>query len=101
MLKITSVNSTGIAIKTALGLVSQRIIAEKLGPAGVALIGDLRNIIPMLQSLATLGMFNGVVKYVAEHKENKEELLKLFSTTFVYVLLLSIVSFFVLFFGAS
>lgn len=101
LLKITSLNSTGIAIKTALGLISQRIVAEKLGPAGVALIGDLRNIIPILQSVSTLGMFNGVVKYVAEHKDNKEELLKLFSTTFVYLVLLSIFSFCVLFFGAS
>jgi PST family polysaccharide transporter len=101
LLKITSLNSGGIAVKTLLGLVSQRIIAEKLGPAGVAFIGDLRNIIPMIQSFSTLGMFNGIVKYVAEHKENKEELLKLFSTTFVLLFFLSIISFSVLFFGAS
>lgn len=101
LLKITSLNSGGIAIKTVLGLVSQRIIAEKLGPAGVAFIGDLRNMIPMIQSFSTLGMFNGIVKYVAEHKENKEELLKLFSTTFALLCCLSIISFCVLFFGAS
>jgi PST family polysaccharide transporter len=101
LLKITSLNSSGIAVKTLLGLVSQRIVAEKLGPAGVAFIGDLRNIIPMIQSFTTLGMFNGIVKYVAEHKDNKTELLKLFSTTFTLLFLLSIVSFCVLFFGAT
>jgi PST family polysaccharide transporter len=101
LLKITSLNSGGIAIKTLLGLISQRIVAEKLGPTGVAFIGDLRNMIPMIQSFSTLGMFNGIVKYVAEHKENKEELLKLFSTTFVLLVLLSLISFCVLFFGAS
>ncbi|MGB1269227.1 MAG: O-antigen translocase [Flavobacteriaceae bacterium] len=101
LLKITSLNSGGIAIKTLLGLVSQRIVAEKLGPAGVAFIGDLRNMIPMIQSFSTLGMFNGVVKYVAEHKENKNELLKLFSTTFALIFCLSIISFCVLFFGAT
>lgn len=101
LLKITSLNSGGIAVKTLLGLVSQRIIAEKLGPAGVAFIGDLRNMIPMIQSFSTLGIFNGIVKYVAEHKENKDELQKLFSTTFVMLLFLSIISFCVLFFGAS
>lgn len=100
-MKITSLNTGGIAIKTLLGLVSQRIVAEKLGPAGVAFIGDLRNMIPMIQSFSTLGMFNGIVKYVAEHKENKDELLKLFSTTFVLLLLLSVISFCVLFFGAT
>lgn len=101
LLKITSLNTGGIAIKTLLGLVSQRIVAEKLGPAGVAFIGDLRNMIPMIQSFSTLGMFNGIVKYVAEHKESKDELLKLFSTTFVLLLSLSIISFCVLFFGAT
>jgi len=101
LLKITSLNSGSIGLRTVLGLVSQRIIAEKLGPAGVAFIGDLRNMIPMIQSLSTLGMFNGIVKYVAEHKGNSEELLKLFSTTFVYLFFASIISFCVLFFGAS
>lgn len=101
LLKITSLNSGAIGIKALLGFASQRIIAEKFGPAGVAFIGDLRNIIPMIQSFSTLGIFNGIVKYVAEHKENKEELLKLFSTAFVWLLFSSLVTFFVLFLGAS
>ena len=79
LLKITSLNSGAIGIRVILGVISQRIVAEKLGPAGVAFIGDLRNMIPMIQSFSTLGMFNGIVIYVTEHKENKEELLKLFS----------------------
>jgi len=101
LLKITSLNTGSIGVRAVLGWMSHRIVAEKLGPAGVAFIGDLRNIIPMIQSLSTLGMFNGIVKYVAEHKENKEELLKLFSTTFVYLLFSSLLVFSVLFFGAS
>ncbi len=101
LLKITSLNSGAIGIKALLGFVSQRIIAEKFGPAGVAFIGDLRNIIPMIQSFSTLGIFNGIVKYVSEHKENKEELLKLFSTAFVWLIFSSLITFFVLFFGAS
>lgn len=101
LLKITSLNSGAIGIKALLGFASQRIIAEKFGPAGVAFIGDLRNIIPMIQSFSTLGIFNGIVKYVAEHKENKQELLKLFSTAFVWLLFSSLVTFFVLFLGAS
>ena len=100
-MKITSLNTGAIGVRAVLGFVSQRIIADKFGPAGVAFIGDLRNIIPMIQSFSTLGMFNGIVKYVAEHKGNNEELLKLFSTAFVYLFFASIISFCVLFFGAS
>jgi len=101
LLKITSLNSGAIGIRAVLGVLSGRIVAEKLGPAGIAIIGDVRNLIPMIQSFTTLGMFNGVVKYVAEHKDNKEELLKLFSTTFVYLLFASLFVFCVLFFGAD
>jgi len=101
LLKITSLNSGAIGIRAVLGVLSGRIVAEKLGPAGIAIIGDVRNLIPMIQSFSTLGMFNGVVKYVAEHKDNKEELLKLFSTTFVYLLFASLFVFCVLFFGAD
>lgn len=101
MLKIASLNSLSITIRSLLGFVSQRLIAEKLGPAGVAFIGDVRNIIPMIQSFSSLGMFNGIVKYVAEYKSDKDELLKLFSTSFVYVFCTSILSFCILFFGAS
>ena len=101
LLKITSLNSGAIGVRAVLGVLSGRIVAEKLGPAGVALIGDIRNLIPMIQSFSTLGMFNGIVKYVAEHKENKEELLKLFSTAFVWLLFSSLITFFILFFGAS
>ncbi len=101
LLKITSLNSFSIGVRALLGFISGRIIAEKFGPSGVALIGDIRNIIPMIQSFSSLGFFNGIVKYVAEFKSNKVELLKLFSTTFVFVFFASFISFVVLFFGAS
>jgi len=101
LLKITSLNTGFVGVKALLGFASQRIIAENLGPVGVAFIGDLRNLIPMIQSFSTLGMFNGIVKYVAENKENKDELLKLFSTAFVSLLFASFITFCVLFFGAS
>lgn len=101
LLKITSLNSAAISVRLVLAFASQKIVAELLGPAGVAQIGNLRNIIPMIESFSTLGVFNGIVKYVAEHKDDEEELNKLFSTSFVYMLLASLVAFVMLFFGAN
>ena len=40
----------------------------------IAKVGQIRNISAMLMSLSSLGVFNGVVKYVAEYKNNQEGL---------------------------
>ncbi|NQY04938.1 MAG: oligosaccharide flippase family protein, partial [Flavobacteriaceae bacterium] len=101
MLKITSVNSLAVGIRMIIAFVSQKLIAIFLRQEGVAILGNLRNIIPMIESFATLGIFNGVVKYVAELKDDKKELQKLFSTAFAFGLSASIISFIVLFFGAE
>lgn len=101
LLKITSFNSIGVSIRLVLAFTSQKVIAELLGPAGVAQLGNIRNIIPMIESFSTLGVFNGIVKYVSESRENEKELQRLFSTAFVYTLCGSIVAFLILFFGAD
>ena len=48
----------------------------------MALIGNLRNFLSSIHSLAILGMYNGVVKYVSEFKNNALELSKNISTSF-------------------
>ncbi len=101
LLKITSLNSLGILIRTIFAFVSQKIVASYLGPGGVAILGNFRSIIPMIQSFSTLGFFNGVVKYIGEYKDNTQELHKLFSTVTVGVAIASTISFCVLYFGAS
>jgi len=101
LLKITSFNSAAMSVRMVLAFISQKVIAVLLGPEGVAVLGNVRNVIPMISSFTTLGVFNGIVKYVAEYKNDKKELHQLFSTTAVYLLFGSIISFCVLFFGAE
>lgn len=98
---MTSLNAGVIAIRLVISLFIQRLLAQIVGEAGIAKIGSLRNLLEMLSSFASVGIFSGVVKYVAEHKENKEQLQKLFSTTTVFVLIGSVVLFSVFFFGAG
>ena len=57
--------------------------------------------IAKITSSTSFGVFNGVVKYVADFKEDSEQLQKLFSTTFVFTLIGSVTSFLILFFGAN
>jgi O-antigen/teichoic acid export membrane protein len=85
LLKMTSLNATVIAIRLVVSLFIQRLLAEMVGETGISKIGQLRNLTQLLTSVASVGIFNGVVKYVAEHKEDKEQLQKLFSTAFVFI----------------
>lgn len=67
-------------VKVLGGLVSSKIIALFLGPAGLALVGNLRDFISLTDSVSTLGFQQGIIKYVAEKKQDKQELNRILST---------------------
>ena len=98
---MTSLNSLVVGARLLMSLVAQKLLAEYTGQAGIAKVGQLRNVSSMLMSLTSVGTFNGVVKYVSEYKSDQKNLLKLFSTLYVFSFTASVVLFFVLFFGAS
>ncbi|MAP80363.1 MAG: O-antigen flippase [Aequorivita sp.] len=91
LLKMTSLNAGVIGVRLFISLFIQRLLAEIVGEAGIAKIGSLRNLLEMLSSFASVGIFSGVVKYVAEYQEDKEQLQKLFSTTLVFTVIGTIV----------
>ncbi|WP_405575654.1 O-antigen translocase [Winogradskyella sp. Asnod2-B02-A] len=101
VLKITSLNAVVITIRLVISGFIQWLLATTVGAAGIANIGQIRNVIQMLTSTSTLGTFNGVVKYVAEFKKDRPELSKLFSTVTIFIGIGSFISAAVLFFGAS
>ncbi len=101
VLKITSLNAVVIFIRLVVSGFIQWLLATTVGASGIANIGTIRNVMAMLASTSTLGTFNGVVKYVAEFKENQPELAKVFSTVTIFVIAGSLSSAAVLFFGAS
>lgn len=71
-----------VIIKVIAGFLTSKFIAVFLGAEGLALVGDLRNFVNATRNLSILGMYNGVIKYVAEFKEDKKELSKLLSTSY-------------------
>lgn len=101
VLKITSLNAVVITIRLVVSVFIQRLLAITVGEAGIASIGQVRNVMVMLTSTSTMGIFSGVVKYVAEYKEDKPELAKLFSTATIFVIIGSVVSSLILFIGSS
>lgn len=101
VLKITSLNAVVITIRLIISVFVQRLLAIAVGEAGIASIGQIRNVMVMLTSTSTLGAFNGIVKYVAQFKEVRSELAKLYSSVAVFVTFGSVISGLVLFFGAT
>ena len=98
LLKMTSLNAGVIFVRLFIGFFIQRELTQNLVSGGYAKVGSLRNLMQILSSFTSLGIFNGIVKYVAEHKENKQYLQKLFSTAFVFTIIGSLVTFIILYF---
>lgn len=93
-------NAVVISIRLIISLVLQRVLAVAVGEVGIAKVGQIRNLIQIITSTSSLGIFNGVVKYVAEFKEDNKKLTELFSTTFILVFVGSMLTSLVLFFLA-
>lgn len=101
LFKITSLNSISVLIKIAIGLVTSKLLAVFVGPGGMALVGNLRNFSTSLESIATLGFQNGIVKYVAESIDDKPQLQKTISTVFISLLVIAILLSGILYFFAA
>ncbi|HEX9825500.1 MAG TPA: O-antigen translocase [Flavobacteriaceae bacterium] len=101
LFKVTSINSLVVLIRMLFSLASQKVLAIVIGAEGLALVGNFRNIFNFLEQFSIFGAFNGLVKYISEHKNNKAELSKIGSTAIVFTFIASLISFIVLFFGAN
>ncbi len=82
LVRVASLNSTSVLIRIISGVLTTKAIAIFIGPEGMALIGNLRNLLSSFHSLAILGLYNGVVKYVSEFKNNAIELSKTISSAY-------------------
>ena len=82
LIKIASLQIASVLTRIIGGLLTSKAIAIFIGAEGLALIGNLRNFVGAFQSVATVGFYKGVVKYISEFKENTLELSKVLSTVY-------------------
>lgn len=80
--KVFSLNAISTLIRMLTGLVSVKVVASIIGPAGVALLGQLNNISTILLGLANGGISTGVTKYVAEYNNEVSTVKKYISNAF-------------------
>ncbi|MEL1255303.1 O-antigen translocase [Flavobacterium sp. DGU38] len=101
LFKVSSLNSLSVLLKIGIGLITSKILAVFVGPGGMALVGNLRNFMTTLENISTLGFSTGIVKYVAEAKEDKSGVQRIMATVFICLLLVAIVLSCILFFFAT
>lgn len=101
LFKVAPLQSASVLTKVVAGILVSKAIAVFIGPVGLALVGNLRNFVSSFQTVATLGFYNGVVKYVAKFKENAVELSKTLSTVFYIGFISTIIISFFCYFNAD
>lgn len=97
LFRISSLNSLSIMVRIAGGLLASKMIALFIGPAGMALTGNLRNFLTSVDAFTTLGLQNGIIKYTAESESDAVKLQRTLATvcisTLVAILLCGVVLF--------
>lgn len=84
LVQSAGLNSANIGLKILSGILISKFIAIYIGPYGMALIGNLRNFLSVIQSLAISGLYKGVVKFISQVKNDTVALTKTLSTVFYF-----------------
>jgi PST family polysaccharide transporter len=86
IVKVFSLTSISTLIKMLTGFVSIKVVSVIIGPAGIALLGQLNNFSTIILNLSSVGINNGVTKYISEFKEDENQITKLISGAFKIIL---------------
>lgn len=101
IVKVFSLNAIAAIIRMLTGFVSVKVVAVLIGPAGIALLGQLNNFAAIFLTISTGGINNGITKYIAENKNEHDTMAIYLRTALWITAILSITSGLVLIIGAS
>lgn len=90
IVKVFSFTAVSTLVRMLTGLISVKVVASIIGPAGVALVGQLNNFTNVVLSLSTGGINNGITKYIAEYKNDDNKIKDCLSTAFKIILACSL-----------
>lgn len=91
IIKVFSFTAISTLVKMLTGFISVKVVAVIIGPAGIALLGQLSNFSSIIMTAASGGINNGITKYVAEYKESPSKVKIFLSTALQITILLSII----------
>ncbi len=91
LVKITSWTGIATTIRLASQFITAKILAIFVGPAGLAIMGQLSNVANVFQTLASGGITVGVTKYVAEFAEEKKKQEEIIANSFKVIFYCSLI----------
>jgi len=92
LIKVFSFTGLSTLIKLITSYITVKVVASVIGPAGVALVGQLQNFTAIFTTIGAGGINNGVVKYVSEYKDDESELKKYLKNGFKLTTFFSVIS---------
>jgi O-antigen/teichoic acid export membrane protein len=84
LVKAARLNSITVLVKIIAGFLTTKFIAIFIGVEGMALIGNLRSFFTAIQTFATVGFYNGIVKYIGKYKNDALKLSKTISSVYYF-----------------
>lgn len=91
LIKTSFYTSISTAINFISGFIVVKVVAVKIGPKGIALVGQFQNTTAILTMLATAAITYGVVKYLAEYKNDPVKIRQIINTAFLIVFFSSLI----------
>jgi PST family polysaccharide transporter len=91
LLKTSFYTSISTAVNFISGFIVTKVVAVKIGPVGMSYVGQYQNTIAILAMFSTLAITTGVVKYLAEHKEEDGKRQQVISTALFIILISSVI----------
>lgn len=91
LIKTSFYTSISTAITFISGFIVVKVVAVKIGPEGIAFVGQFQNTTAIFTMLATAAITTGVVKYLAEHKNNPVKSQQIINTAFLIVFFSSLI----------
>ena len=82
LFKVANLHTATIITKIIAGILTSKAIAVFIGVEGMALIGNLRNFLNVIQTFSILGFYNGLVKSISEVKNDVFKLSQTLSTAY-------------------
>lgn len=101
LIKTSFWSSIAVFFKIVTGFIIAKVIALYSGPTGLAIVGQFQNLIQTVQSFSGSLVQQGVVKYVAEYREDIAQKSRILSSATIICISVSLVSGTILFFLRS
>ena len=92
LVQVFSFSGVSTLVKMITGIVRTKVVALLLGPSGVAIIGQMADILRMTSLVSNAGITQGVTKYIAEFKDDVFKIKQILSTAFKITLIASILT---------